>query len=77
MGKKNKLIEGIIVSILVLYSIIAAVVIIYVVFDLEKSKFNNTHSTLYRTLEYLIIPILILVWFLLLNVLHSIADKFK
>lgn len=77
MGKKNKLIDGIIASILVLYSIIAAVAIIYVVFDLEKSKFNNTHSTLYMTLEYLIIPILILVWFLLLNVLHSIADKFK
>ena len=76
MSKGSK-IDSFLMFIFVVYCIAAAIIIIYVQIDLSKSTFNNTNSSLYMTLEYLIIPVLILGGLGLLILIQKISDIFK
>lgn len=75
--RKGSKIDSFLMFIFVVYCIVAAIIIIYVQIDLSKSTFNNTNSSLYMTLEYLIIPVLILGGFGLLILIQKISDIFK
>ena len=75
--RKGSKIDSFLMFIFVVYCIVAAIIIIYVQIDLSKSTFNNTNSSLYMTLEYLIIPALILGGFGLLILIQKISDIFK
>lgn len=75
--RKGSKIDSFLMFIFVVYCIVAAIIIIYVQIDLSKSTFNNTNSSLYMTLEYLIIPALILGGFGLLILMQKISDMFK
>lgn len=77
MRNGNKFVDNFMMFLFVLYCIAACVVIIYVSLDIHKSTYNNIHSTLYMTLEYLFIPILILGGFGLLILIQKISDMFK
>ena len=77
MSKENKFVDNFMMFLFVLYCIAACVIIIYVSLDLDKSRYNNTHSTLYMTLEYLVMPILILGAFGFLVLIQKISDMFK
>lgn len=74
MSKGNKFVDNFMMFLFVLYCIAACVIIIYVSLDLDKSRYNNTHSTLYMTLEYLVMPILYIRWFW---VLSSYAENIR
>ena len=77
MSKGNKFIDNFMMFLFVLYCIAACIIIIYISLDLHKSTYNNIHSTLYMTLECLIIPILILGAFGLIVLIQKISDMFK
>nr|DAS39910.1 MAG TPA: hypothetical protein [Caudoviricetes sp.] len=77
MRNGNKFVDNFMMFLFVLYCIAACMVIIYVSLDIHKSTYNNIHSTLYMTLEYLSIPILILGGFGLLILIQKISDMFK
>ena len=77
MSKGNKFVDNFMMFLFVLYCIGACIVIIYVSLDIKKSTYNNTLSTLNMTLEYLIIPFLILGGFGFLILMQKISDMFK
>lgn len=76
MGKGNNLADNILTFIFILYCIIGSIIIIYVSMDIQKSTYNNTHSTLYMTAEYLIIPAIILGGLIYILAWQKIYDKF-
>jgi hypothetical protein len=75
--KKNDIVESIITFMFIVYCVISCVIIIYVSMDIQKSIYNNTNSTLYMTLEYLIIPALILGGVIFVVLWQKFYDMFR
>lgn len=75
--KKNDIVESIITFMFIVYCVISCVIIIYVSMDIQKSIYNNTNSTSYMTLEYLIIPALILGGVIFVVLWQKFYDMFR
>ena len=75
--KKNNIGENIATFIFMLYCIISCIIIIYVSMDIQRSIYNNTNSTSYMTLEYLIIPALILGGVIYVVLWQKFYDMFR
>lgn len=75
--KMKNIVDKIVTFIFILYCIISCIIIVYVSMDIQKSIYNNIKSTQDMTLEYLIIPALILGGVIYVVTWQKIYDMFK